>query len=179
VLLAAPGTPRHAAAEIERIGRDRPHATVLTGSRARVADVLAGLDGAGVAHVAAHGRFRVDDPLYSQLSLADGPLTGHDLLRLRRPPSLLVLSACDAGRAGPLMGSAPTGFAAAVLDLGARSVVASVGPVDDEATAALMVDLHRRLRAGTGPAQALAAAQVATADDPYASTYSFVCFGAD
>jgi len=177
VLVASP-TPRHATTEVLRIGRDRPGTTVLAGAAARVPDVLLALDGAAVGHVAAHGRFRADSPLFSTLWLADGPLTVHDLAHLRRPPDLLVLSACDTGRAGAAGGDGVLGFSSSMLGVGTRAVVASVGPVDDEATAALMVDLHRRLWAGTNPAAALAEAQLATADDLYASTYGFVCFGA-
>lgn len=178
LVLVAAQTPPHAAAEVERVARTRPDAIVLAGARARVPAVVAALDGAGVAHVAAHGRFRADNPLFSHVSLTDGPLTGYDLLHLRRPPDLLVVSACDTGRASVRDGDELMGFTSAMLGLGTRAVVASVGPVDDEATAVLMVDLHRRLYAGAAPAAALAEAQAATASDPYDSTYGFVCFGA-
>jgi CHAT domain-containing protein len=88
-----------------------------------------------------------------------------------------VLSACETGLSTVYGRDDVAGFTSAVLALGTRAVVSSVGAVDDEATAALMVDLHRRLRGGAAPAAALAAAQVATATDPCASTYGFVCFG--
>ena len=55
-----------------------------TESRATVEAAMAALDGAGLAHVAAHGHFRADSPLFSSLELADGPLTVHDLERLQR-----------------------------------------------------------------------------------------------
>jgi CHAT domain-containing protein len=42
-----------------------------------------GRPAAGQAHVAAHGVFRADSPMFSSLRLADGPLTVHDLERLR------------------------------------------------------------------------------------------------
>jgi hypothetical protein len=178
LVLVAAQAPPHAVTEVERVAQTRPDAVVLAGARARVPTVVAALDGAGVAHLAAHGQFRADNPLFSQVCLADGPLTGYDLLYLRQPPGLLVVSACETGRASVRDGDELMGFTSAMLGLGTRAVVASVGPVDDEATAALMVDLHRRLHAGATPAAALAQAQVATADDPYDSTYSFVCFGA-
>ncbi|MGH9182004.1 MAG: CHAT domain-containing protein, partial [Acidimicrobiales bacterium] len=60
-------------------------------------------------------------------------------------------------------------------------LVASVVPVPDDVTRALMVDFHRRLATGSGPAAALAAAQgAARADDDrtLALTAGFVCFGA-
>ncbi|HZN74242.1 MAG TPA: CHAT domain-containing protein [Micromonosporaceae bacterium] len=174
VVLVAAETPPHAMPEVATIAAGLPEAVTLVGDRARVVDVLGHLDGAGVAHLATHGEFRADNPLFSHLLLADGPLTGYDLMRLRRPPALTVLSACDAGLSAVHPGDELMGFASAMLGLGARTLVASLGPVDDEATVTLMVDLHRRLYAGTPPAEALAGAQAASTG----SVVNFVCLGA-
>jgi CHAT domain-containing protein len=74
------------------------------------------------------------------------------------------------------------GFTAILLGAGTRSLVASVLPVPAELTTHLMTGLHRRLRAGAGPAQALAAAQAdftAGGDGAaLATAAAFVCFGA-
>ena len=64
---------------------------------ATAADVLAALDGAWLAHIAAHGTFRADNPMFSSILLDDGPLTVHDFERLGRTPYRLVLSSCDSG----------------------------------------------------------------------------------
>jgi CHAT domain-containing protein len=155
-----------------------PDAVALTGGRATVAAALAALDGAGSAHIATHGEFRADNPLFSFLQLVDGPLTVYDLSALRRPPRLLILSACDTGLSTVHPGDELQGLSAALLGLGTRAVVASLGPVDDDATRQLMVTLHGRLRAGVGAATALAEAQAAL-DPAYDTTgASFVCLGA-
>src|ERR671937_2075767 len=60
---------------------------VLAGRSATTARVLAAIDGAGLAHIAAHGEFRADSPMFSSLRLADGPMTVHDVERLRRAPT--------------------------------------------------------------------------------------------
>jgi len=182
VLLVAADSPPHAAREVATIAAELPGATTLTGDEAQVGAVLAGLDGASVAHLAAHGEFRADNPLFSHLLLTDGPMTVYDLMRVRRLPPLVVLSACDTGLSTVHPGDELMGLASALLGLGTRTLVASVGPVDDAATRTLMVDLHRRLRAGTAPAEALAAAQSALAPDPRdvetASLFNFLCLGA-
>jgi len=178
VVFVATEDPPHAIAEVDSIVAHVPAATVLRGPSARSGAVLAALDGAPGAHLATHGVFRADNPLFSYLRLADGPLTVHDLMRLRRPPRLVVLSACDTGLSAVHPGDELMGLASALLSLGTRSLVASVGPVDDEATKLLMVDLHRRLARGIAPAVALAAAQAQADPTWWASTYSFVCFGA-
>jgi tetratricopeptide (TPR) repeat protein len=173
VVLVAADDPPHAPGEVATIAAELPSAEVCP---ARVSEVLARLDGARVAHLAAHGEFRADNPLFSYVLLVDGPLTGYDLMRLRRQPTLTVLSACDTALSAVHPGDELMGLASALLGFGARTLVASVGPVDDAATRTLMVDLHRRLSAGTPAAEALAAAQAAVVGDE--SIVNFVCLGA-
>jgi CHAT domain-containing protein len=129
-------------------------------------------------HIATHGEFRADNPLFSYLQLVDGPLTVYDLSALRRPPPLLVLSACDTGLSAVHPGDELQGLSAALLGLGTRSVVASLGPVDDGATRKLMLDFHKRLQTGVGAATALAAAQSALDPAYHTTGSSFICLGA-
>ncbi len=177
VLIAGPG-PEHASAEVAALARQLPHAVVLTGPSATVARALPALEGAALGHLACHGTFRADNPLFSHLSLADGPLTVADLPTLRRPPGILVLSSCDAGLSAVHPGDELQGLAVSLLGLGTRTVIASLGPVDDETTVALATDLYARLREGASPAAALAAAQAARAPEQAVSAGSFVCMGA-
>jgi CHAT domain-containing protein len=171
-----------ACVEVAALARQLPAARVLVGAAATASDTLRALDGAGLAHIAAHGTFRADNPLFSTLELADGPLTGYELERLRRPPGCLVLSACDAGRSGVRPGEELIGFTAVLLGLGTRCLIASLLPVPAERTTALMLDLHRRMATGYGPAQALAEAQREYADGTdgvgAATAAAFVCSGA-
>ncbi|MFD1152563.1 CHAT domain-containing protein, partial [Saccharothrix hoggarensis] len=156
-------------------------ASVLVGAAATVDAVASAMDGAPLAHVAAHGSFRADNPLFSALELADGPLTVYDLERLRTPPARVVLSACDSGLSAVRPGDELMGFTAALLGLGTRTLVAPVIPVPADVTTPLMVDLHRRLDAGEPPAVALAGAQEAHREDgdaAFAASAGFLCFGA-
>jgi tetratricopeptide (TPR) repeat protein len=173
VVVAGPGLAG-AEREAAAIGSLYPSAEVLAGPRAEVAAVLAALEGAGIAHVAAHASFRADNGLWSSLELTDGVLTVYELEQLRRPPEVVVLSACQSGLSAVRPGDEVMGLVAALLTLGARSVVASVVPVDDRASEQLMVALHRRLLSGEPPAVALAGAQAAT---PGSVSRSYVCFG--
>jgi hypothetical protein len=178
VFVGAP-EPAHASPEVTQIAAGSPDALVLAGPAAGVRPVLAALDRARVGHIACHGQFRSDNPLFSSLRLADGPLTVYDLSGLTAPPGTLVLSGCDTGLATVHPGEELLGLTSALLQLGTRTVVASTSPVDDAATYALMTRFHAALRSGAGPAAALAAAQAA-ADDPVerATAASFVTFGA-
>ncbi|MBO4204620.1 CHAT domain-containing protein [Micromonospora echinofusca] len=181
VLAAGPRLPA-AETEVRQLARELTAPRVLTGAGATVGAVTGALDGAGLAHIAAHGTFRADNPLFSTLDLADGPLTAYELERLPHPPGCVVLSACDSGLSGVRPGDEVMGFSAVLLASGARSLIATVLPVPADLTTTLMLDLHRRMRAGVPPAQALAAAQRAfdTGADgaAHATAAAFVCFGA-
>ena len=144
---------------------------LLIGGDATAERVLDAADGAHLVHIAAHGWFRHDQPLLSCLDLADGPLYGYDLDRLRRGPSTVVLSACEVGRSAVSRGDELSGLAAALLGRGTATVIASVVPVPDERTAEVMVTLHSALQRGTPPAEALAEAQRAHGES------GFICFG--
>ena len=155
VLVAGPGL-EGAADEIEALSAVYPGAQVLTGREATVSAALRALDGADVAHVAAHGSFRADNPLFSSLLLADGPLTVYDLERLGSAPRTIMLAACDSAlsTAGP--GDEMTGLAAALLAVGASAVIAPLLPLPDEVSARLAHGWHRRVGEGATPAAALA-----------------------
>jgi tetratricopeptide (TPR) repeat protein len=155
--------------------------TVLAGAAASVEAVSAALARAGLAHLAAHGHLSADNPLFSGIALADGPLMAYDVERLPRVPHTLVLAACDSGRSVVRTGDELMGLAVAFLARGASQLVASVLPIPDAATMPVMVAFHERLAAGRPPAAALAEAQQAVrGGDPRtaAAAAGFVCIGA-
>jgi hypothetical protein len=154
VLICGPGLAT-GGAEVPVLAKRHPDAVLLDGGHATLEAVLTHLDGADLVHLAAHGRFRADSPLFSALDLADGPLTVHDLERLQRAPYRVVLSACESGVLAPVGAEELLGLAAALFSLGTAGLVSSVAEVNDTATADLMVDLHAALAAGSDPATAL------------------------
>jgi CHAT domain-containing protein len=85
-----------AVAEAEAVARVH-RVSALTGAGATSAAVMALLSGATVAHLAAHGRLSSENPLFSDIALADGPLMVYDLERLPRVPHTVVLAACESG----------------------------------------------------------------------------------
>ena len=158
VLAAGPGLAG-AEREVRELAAQYPAATVLSGAAASADGVRRALDGAGLAHIAAHGRFRADNPLFSSLRLADGPLTVYDLESLERAPQTLVLSACESGLSDVRAGDELMGLAAALFALGTTTVIGSVIAIPDEATAPLMASFHTHLAAGLASSEALARAQ--------------------
>jgi CHAT domain-containing protein len=178
VVIAGPNLVA-ASREVEMVAAHHRGATVLQGSCATVTAALAALPGASVAHLCCHGTFRADNPYFSELRLADGPLTLFDMEQLRRPPRIVVLSACDAGLSDARPGEELMGLVTTLLGMGTAAVVAPAVPVPDEATVAVMDQLHRLLGAGEEVAAALAAVQADPGLGPAAraAATSFVCFG--
>jgi hypothetical protein len=179
VVVAGPGLPG-AAAEASTIASLYPKSTFLQGDQATTSALTNSLEGASMLHLAAHGRLRADNPLFSSLRLADGPMTIYELERLPLLPDHIVLAACDTGRQ-IAAGGEVLGFGAAMLAAGATTLVAPVVPVQDLATVPLMRSYHERLLAQRSPAEALAEAQAAVDPaDPagIAAAASFVCLGA-
>jgi CHAT domain-containing protein len=180
VVAAGPGLAgAHAEAEaVAAIHRTVP----LVGLSATVDAVAAALNGTDLAHLAAHGRVNLNNPLFSALRFADGPLTVYDLERLGQAPRIVVLAACDIGRPVVRVGDELLGLSATFLSLGAQHIIASLAPVPDAETAPLMVAFHRLLTFGHSAATALASAQQRLAGEntaAMAAAAGFVCMGAD
>ncbi|WP_405477956.1 CHAT domain-containing protein [Streptomyces canus] len=179
VLVRGPGLATGGAEVPELAGR-HGSATVLEYDDARVPRVLAELDGAALAHIAAHGTFRADSPLFSALRMADGPLIVHDFERLDRSPYRIILSCCDTARFASVGADELLGLVTALLPLGTAGVVACSAPVNDEAVVPLMLTLHKGLGAGASMAEALRDARASLPGDAVhqATGWAFSAFGA-
>lgn len=179
VLVRGPGLATGGAEVPELAGR-HGSATVLEYDEARVPRVLEELDGAALAHIAAHGTFRADSPLFSSLRMADGPLIVHDFERLDRSPYRIILSCCDTARFASVGADELLGLVTALLPLGTAGVVACSAPVNDEAVVPLMLALHKGLGAGASMAEALRDARAALPGDSVhqATGWAFSAFGA-
>jgi tetratricopeptide (TPR) repeat protein len=178
-LACGPGLPTNGA-EIPQITGFYEDVTVLTGDEADTKKVLPALDGAWLAHIAAHGTFRADSPLFSPLLMADGPLIVYEFEQLHRAPYRLVLSSCDSGAMAPAGADELLGLAASLLPLGTAGIIASIVPVNDYAVVPVMVAVHRYLRGGQTLAESLHSVRAEPAGDPiqHATALSLVALGA-
>jgi CHAT domain-containing protein/tetratricopeptide (TPR) repeat protein len=145
---------RDAEREVKEIAPSYTSERVLVGSQATRKSVMDELVRAHVAHFAAHYQIDADSQLASRLLLSPEPgershaqLSGLDSgdiyqMNLART-KLVVLSACQTGIEQQLRGEGPIGFARSFLVAGVPVVVASLWPVDSEATSELMILFHR------------------------------------
>ncbi|MFV0309133.1 MAG: CHAT domain-containing protein [Desertimonas sp.] len=174
-LVAGPGLD-HAEREVMTIAERYHLPTVLTDD-VTAASALAVIDGADLVHLACHGRFRSDNPLFSTLTMTDGPVNVYDLERSAMP-EIVVLSACSAGSSTALSGGTLLGLASALSAFGASGVIAPLTPVNDDQLVGLMDRLHEGLADGDLGSEALATAAVHHDGrvDPVAA--SFLVYGA-
>jgi hypothetical protein len=171
VLVAGPDTD-YGETEIRAIAALYPQATVLTGPAATPGATAKAIDGAALAHVAAHGHHQSENALFSSLDLAGGPLMGYDLQRLDAAPAVVVLASCDLGLTDVRPGDETVGMTTALLSAGTSTVVAGVSRIADETALTVMTRFHQAACRGVSSAAALAAAV------PAGLMTGFVCFGA-
>jgi CHAT domain-containing protein len=183
----APAVRRAAAAErgssFERLPASRQEAEAIA-ALASPGDSLVALDfaasrelvlsgrlaGFRTVHFATHGVIDAEHPALSGLVLSrvgpdGGPREGflhlRDIYGLRLDADLVVLSGCRTALGKETRGEGMIGLTRGFLYAGARRVVASLWPVEDQATAALMRRLYGAMwTAGLPPAAALREAQL-------------------
>ncbi len=150
-------------------GAYRGHTRLLIGAQASEAAVRAAAAQARVLHIAAHAYFDSARPIDSGLLLSGDRTGGADddgvvhawevMANWQLDAGLGVLSSCDTGLGRELADEGLIGLTRAFQYAGARRVAATLWPVNDSATAALMRELHRQIADGADYAQALRSAQ--------------------
>ncbi|MGV8875864.1 MAG: CHAT domain-containing protein, partial [Rhodococcus sp. (in: high G+C Gram-positive bacteria)] len=153
-VVSGPGT-EYGEQEAQDVARAwEGHSRIVTG-RAATTDAAATLaEASSTLHVSAHGGYSREHPLFSSIALDDGPWFGHDIVQLTSVPALVVVSACQMGRAAGEFDA--LGMARAWLHAGARCVVAAPANIDDKRAAEFFPALHREIAAGETPGDALA-----------------------
>jgi tetratricopeptide (TPR) repeat protein len=150
--------------ETQAVIKHLPAAELLRDQQATVEALRSKVPGCGLLHLACHGMFRVDNPMFSSLKVGDGWLAASDVIRLDLAGALVTLSACESGRNEVYAGDELIGLTRAFLGAGATTLVASLWLVQDETTAQLMENWYKHLSEGVGRATALRNAQLALKD---------------
>jgi CHAT domain-containing protein/tetratricopeptide (TPR) repeat protein len=146
--------------EIRTLAPLFPGAAALLDAEATVERLRRLAPTADVLHLACHGQFRPDSPLFSSLKLGDGWFTARDAYTLDFRGRLVTLSACETGVNAVAPGDELLGMVRGFFSAGAPTLLLSLWTVDDEATADLMTDFYTSLGTGQRPAAALRAAQL-------------------
>lgn len=99
-----------------------------------------------IIHIATHGMFRRDNPMFSGVRLAESYLNLYDLYDLRLPVELFTLSGCGTGLSAVAAGDELLGLIRGLLGAGAQTLLLSMWDLYDETTADFMASFYRHLR---------------------------------
>lgn len=141
--------------EVQAVAAVLPGAELLLGCDANVRLLREKGRRSRVIHIAAHGYFRKDSPMFSGIRLADSYLSLFDLYHMNFPVDLLTLSGCVTGLNVIAAGDELLGLARGLLYAGARSLLLSLWDVDDRSTAEFMKFFYSRLLDCPNKAEAL------------------------
>ena len=159
--------------ELEKLSNlSRPNVKIINPSRRN--DWLSN-ESAGLWHYSGHACLRSDNPFYSYLVLADGPLFAADFRLKNSQVELVTLAACRSGEQVALSGEEATGLVRSLLEMGARNVIAGHWPVSDESTALWMDEFYSGYFANEKIGEAAAGASLKTMQK-YPSAYHWAAF---
>lgn len=144
--------------------------SAITGDKALKGRIVNEMEKADVIHLALHAVVNEQSPLRSKLILASDNLSDlpdnstlqlSEISKIAMPKTrLVVLSACETGFGRYYDGEGMVGISRPFIGQGVPLVVASLWPVDSEATAELMTSFHRnRVKEHNTTALALSVAQ--------------------
>ena len=103
-----------------------------------------------IIHLACHGYFRGDDPLFSHVILSDAEGNGTpcflpDIFNLKLKTALVTLSACETGLSQFTTGDELIGMSRAFFYAGTSSLLSSLWTVNDKSTSLLMDRFYNSL----------------------------------
>jgi CHAT domain-containing protein/tetratricopeptide (TPR) repeat protein len=146
--------------EVRAVAEMLPAAELLLGAQANEQALRdKGLQ-SRVIHIATHGKFRQDNPMFSGIRLGDAYLNLYDLYQLKLNAELVTLSGCATGMNVVTPGDELLGLIRGLLYAGAHSVLLTLWDVHDRSTADFMAIFYRRFRDGAGKAAALRDAMI-------------------
>jgi CHAT domain-containing protein len=106
-------------------------------------------------HIATHGCFRQDNPMFSSISLGNSQLSLFDLYQLNLPAELITLSGCGTGLNVVVGGDELMGLNRGLLYAGAQGVLLTLWDVHDQSTAEFMQLFYQRLQSDPDKARAV------------------------
>jgi CHAT domain-containing protein len=111
-------------------------------------------------HIATHGYFRQDNPMFSSIRLGNSLLSLFDLYQLQFDADLVTLSGCGTGMNVVIGGDELIGLVRGLLYAGAQTLMVSLWEVHDQSTAEFMRDFYEGYKSSASKANALRSAML-------------------
>jgi CHAT domain-containing protein len=131
--------------EVKAVAELLPGSELLVGEQATAAALRERGHSVGILHIATHGLYRQDNPMFSGIRLGDGYLYLYDLYQMRIPARLVTLSGCATGMNVVAEGDELVGLQRGLFCAGASTLLLSLWDVHDETTAELMTSFYSHL----------------------------------
>jgi CHAT domain-containing protein len=145
----------HILEEVQAVASVLPNAEIFVGPDV-THDVLRQKGAqARYLHIATHGSFRQDNPMFSSISLGTSQLSLFDLYQLDLPSELVTLSGCGTGLNVVVGGDELMGLKRGLLYAGAQGLLLSLWDVHDQSTAEFMKLFYSRLEKDSNKARAV------------------------
>jgi CHAT domain-containing protein len=129
--------------EVQSVAAMLPRAELFVGEEATAEVLRSRGTRCGLLHIATHGIYRHDNPLFSAIKLGDSYLNLHDLYQLRLGTKLVTLSGCATGMNFVAAGDELIGLQRGLFYAGATCLLLSLWDVHDDSTAELMVEFYK------------------------------------
>jgi CHAT domain-containing protein len=131
--------------EVTSIAACLPNAELLLGSNATAERLREIGRQSQFIHIATHGHFRRDSPMFSGIRLGGSYLSLYDLYQLELPAELIALSGCSTGLNVVAAGDELLGLGRGLIHAGAETSLLSLWDVQDQSAAQLMTSFYYRL----------------------------------
>ncbi|MGC2330159.1 MAG: CHAT domain-containing protein [Candidatus Acidiferrales bacterium] len=141
--------------EVRSVAAILPEAELIVGTEANEAKLREKGSQSRLIHIATHGSFRQDNPMFSGIRLGDAYLNLYDLYQLKLQAELVTLSGCATGMNVVSPGDELLGLIRGLLFAGAQSLLLTLWDVHDRSTSEFMAAFYRRFRDGEHKALAL------------------------
>jgi CHAT domain-containing protein len=129
--------------EVKSVAALLPHAELFLGGEATMEVLRQRGTQSNLLHVATHGSYRQDNPMFSSIRMGDGYLNLYDLYQMRLPSKLVTLSGCATGMNFVSAGDELLGLQRGLFCAGATSLLLSLWDVHDQSTAKLMEAFYK------------------------------------
>jgi CHAT domain-containing protein len=144
--------------EVQAVAKILPSPQLFLGEQANHEMLRQKVQSSRLIHIATHGSFRQDNPMFSGIKLGDSYLHLYELYQLRLSADLLTLSGCATGLNVVTAGDELLGLIRGALYAGAQSLLLTLWDVHDRSAAQFMTGFYTRLNSTQNKAESLSGA---------------------
>jgi CHAT domain-containing protein/Tfp pilus assembly protein PilF len=129
--------------EVQSVTAILPNSDLRLGDQATTEVLKTRGSQSALLHIATHGTYRQDNPMFSGIRLGDGYLNLYDLYQMRLSARHVTLSGCATGMNFVAAGDELLGLQRGLFCAGASSLLLSLWDVHDRSTAELMQSFYK------------------------------------